>query len=88
MTHRSFNSNVRKHQQANCSFTGKGGKGAGSVTPVQQQGEASAGHRVGVRVLALICAQVQILHIFNRADFYLLTPLVFCVTASRPSVCC
>lgn len=75
MTHRSFNSNVRKHQQANCSFTGKGGKGAGSVTPpVQQQGEASAGHRVGVRVLALICAQVQILHIFNRADFYLLTP--------------
>lgn len=33
-------------------------------------------HRVDVRLLALICAQVHILQTINKADFYLLTPII------------
>lgn len=56
-------------------FSGKGGKAAVFVTPppppVQQGGEASTGHRMDVKALTLIQAQVQILQTSSKADFYL-----------------
>lgn len=52
---------------------------------MQQQGEVSAGHRVDVRALALICAQVQILKTFNKTDFYLLTPTNYFSVSLHPA---
>lgn len=69
---------------SHCISTGKGGNPhyaaplsfivavLPSLTPVLQSREVSTEHRMDVKALALICAEVQTLHRFNKADFYLL----------------
>lgn len=42
-----------------------------SLTPVLQSREVSRQHRLDVKALALMCAEVQTLQRLNEADFYL-----------------
>lgn len=58
-----------------------------SQTSVLHSREVSAGHRMDVKALALICAQVQALQRFNEADFYLMWTDSFSVS-HRPQTLC